>query len=1022
MPCIVSFLLSVQFTTTQFLPRAFADENEKTSAAATAPGSEGPQSQPKAVVKQPFKPWKLSTEPIFKGPSLQRFSTISDLTGRDRQILGTLDYKPTGTKLRLDQLKKLSTELKKTPPRSEAFMTTVLGMLRLYEEQGMVFEWMRVVGMSDPKYPDLNQTLKNIRRQQAQRYQELILNFPKNPNVRKWKYKLLVARLKLGDPSVRDEALVLLKTLQGSEYHELASVGLAVDAAANRLPSPFGSVEKVLQASTDQYESAAFKLLLAEQEIAKNRTTTALAMIQDVIATGKNIRRSDKAQTPGTFLEAASSLLINIALKSSKAVNQEVLQTFVNNDLVTFAQSYLEQFALKSYGTQLSAALKAYADALALGQSNDELKMRIETRMLDLTIASGDPKMMMIAWERIFSREAQKTANLEPHMLQSISTLLSRVKSKPDKELTLRLVMMHDSFAKGFPSYAAREDYELKMIEALAQAKLLMDVGRRSEKAIGKFKEPANRISALQYNLKARQELMGLGDPIRILSTQKISGDPALVSGYIVNADKLRALLSERDAQQYLYLTAYVSLLSGNMQASLTRYQDAMTRAPRHPSAAEAAGALIETLMSKKELVAAEKMIRLMIKLGIVPTREPYRNLSKTLEQIVLDDANRLFAAKQFDAAAKRYADFQKEFPASPNASQALERAAASYVQGKKTETAMTYYELYLKQYPRLPQAKEVRWTTAELARISKFHLKAAEQYQLFGTLYPAEADSRKVFLRAAESLKDAGKAAESISAYERYLKGVRSFEEQKKTLEAMSELAKKTNNSALALSVLERLVKIVKAPDDILRVSFNLLLMYQKQNRDDLSKKVATAILAMKPGIPESYKLQSKARLVLARYELTSLRTRQIMNQKDLKLATESLLKDYERVKTDLLAPCEIPGVDWCSLGYYEVSKLSNDLAKLLAGVEPNRDLDEQVLSELKSIIMLARDKFRSEAKSFAGKADEAVLSSGSPDPETTERIRLHLQSLKQVKSETSEEPTTAGSTESEASEDDTF
>lgn len=128
---------------------------------------------------------------------------------------------------------------------------------------------MRVVGSTDPKYPDLNQTLKNIRRQQAKRYQGLILNYPKHPNNKQWRFKLVIARLKLGDPSVRDEAITLLKTQQGAELHELAAVGLTLDAAQNRLPSPFGTIEQVMQSSTDQYEGAAFKLMLAEQEIAK---------------------------------------------------------------------------------------------------------------------------------------------------------------------------------------------------------------------------------------------------------------------------------------------------------------------------------------------------------------------------------------------------------------------------------------------------------------------------------------------------------------------------------------------------------------------------------------------------------------------------------------------------------------------------------------------------------------------------------------------------------------------------------
>ncbi|MEN9530739.1 MAG: hypothetical protein RI932_2612, partial [Pseudomonadota bacterium] len=99
-------------------------------------------SRPPALIK----PWMLSTEPIFKGPTVKRFQTPADLTGRDRQLLEVLDYKPSATKGRVEQIKKLIADLKKTPPKSEAAINTTLSMLMLYEKQALVFEWMRVVG------------------------------------------------------------------------------------------------------------------------------------------------------------------------------------------------------------------------------------------------------------------------------------------------------------------------------------------------------------------------------------------------------------------------------------------------------------------------------------------------------------------------------------------------------------------------------------------------------------------------------------------------------------------------------------------------------------------------------------------------------------------------------------------------------------------------------------------------------------------------------------------------------------
>jgi tetratricopeptide (TPR) repeat protein len=962
--------------------------------------SDAPVEPAKPAVQ--IKPWSLSTDPIFKGPAIKKFATPADLTGRDRQILENLDYKPSGTKLRLEQIRKMTADLKKAPIRSEAALNASLSMLRLYEEQGMVFEWMRVVGIVDPKYPDLGSTLKNIRRQQAQRYQELILNYPKHPALKQWKFKLTVSRLKLGDPSVRDEAVVMLKTLQGVEQHELAAVGLTLDAAAGRLPSPFGTIEQIMQSSTDQYEGAAFKLLLAEQDIAKNKIPAAVALLQDVIATCKNIRKGDKEQTPGTILQAAAAMLIEAAQKTGTGVNQEVYQTLINNDLVDYARSYLEEVALKTYPKSLPSALKAYGDALAAGQSNDALKIRVETRMLDLTIASNDPRMILIAWERVVSRGIQKTTNLDSQMLQSMNIVMSQFKAKPDKDLALRIVAMHDSFVRGFETYAAREDYELRMIDMLAQTQQFNEVGKRSERAVAKFKDKMNKIAAYQHNLKARQILMGLGPVLNIASGQKVTGEPAMAAGYISNSDKLRNLLSKFEGDNLFYTAAFVQLLTGTTkQVALARYEVAFSKAPRNALAADSANVLLEYLIQRKELLDAEKFIRIMMKNSIVPSKEPYRSLAKVLEQVVFDHAKQLFDAKQYEQSAMRFAGFQKEFSSSANAPTALERAGAAFGLANKVEYSMIAYDLYLKLYPRIPQAKEIRWSAAELARNTKSWTKAAEHYQFYAQLYPEDALSRKVSLKAAECFRDAGKIPESISEYERYLKVVRTPDEQRKTLEAIAGLAQKSNNGVIALSALERLSKLVSVSDDVINVNFNLLMVYQKLGRDDQAKKAAGLAVSTRPSTAEGFKVQAKAKYAYAKFEVNSLRTRQVMNQKDLKVALQNLVKDYERLKSSLLAPCEIPGVDWCSLGYFEVSKLSSDLGKLLAVVEPSNDLDENVLSELKSMIMFNKDKFKSEAKSFALQAEDALNSTGGPDQESIEKMKVYIQQIKQVRDE---------------------
>lgn len=214
------------------------------------------------------------------------------------------------------------------------------------------------------------------------------------------------------------------------------------------------------------------------------------------------------------------------------------------------------------------------------------------------------------------------------------------------------------------------------------------------------------------------------------------------------------------------------------------------------------------------------------------------------------------------------------------------------------------------------------------------------------------------------------------------------------------------------ALSAFERLAKIVKVPDEVISVNFNLLTVYQKLGRDEQAKKAAATAIAIRPATPEGFKMQAKSRYLAGRFEINSLRARQIMNMKDLKVAMQNLSKDYERVKTNLLAPCEIPGVDWCALGYYELSKLAGDLAKLLAVVEPQSHLEENVVAELKSMILFARDKYKTESKSFALQAEDAVASSGIPDQDAADRIKIYVQQVKQARDEEQPAAAEGGST----------
>jgi len=942
------------------------------------------------------KAWSLNTDLIFPTPEVKRFQYPADLTARNRQMLETLDYKPSGTALRLKQIKQLVRDYKKAKRKSDEAINATLGIIKLYEEQAMVFEWMRTVGVVDPKYPNLPQTLKNIRRQQAQRYYDLVLNHKNHPKIKEWKFNQIIARMKLGDPSVRNEALKYLAQAQGTEARELAAIGVALDAGAGRLPSPFGKPEDIVRTSTDQYEIAAFKMILAEQLFITQKFTESVALLQEVISICKDIRQSDKARTPSPILQAAAYMIINAGLRAYPTINKEIAQTLVNNDMIDYARSYLEQFAIANYQKSLVSGLRAYAEALALGKADEALKAKIEQRMLDLNIASNDIRMIQIAWARILSRAVQKKINLESQQLYTSAMINARFRAKPEPAVAQVMVRLHDLFSKGFPKYASREDYSLKIVDALYKLKNHRDVVIRTDYYAPRFKDKMNKVNAYRYNLRSRAELMGLGETFDF--TKPFKQNPALKKplDYVTHADALVNLVPRNEAELYQFQAAYVQLFLGPEKVALTRFESAFTKYPRNPKASAAASAVLDYLFEKKNIPEAERFVRLFVKLTLIPSKQTYRELPKLLERTVFDLAKVDYDSKKFDTAAVKFSNFQREFPASPRSPQALELAGRAFYESKKVDRTIAVYEDYLKLYSKLEASKNIRWLTAELLLSTKDYEKAAQHFKAYNQLYPQDAITKKAALKAAESYRAANKTPEALSEYEKYLRTLRSTAEQVRVLKIISESALSANIPMVALSALERLAKIVKQPTEVLNVQFNLMLVYQKTGRAKDSKKAASTIISMKPVDAEGFKILAKARYAAAKGDIEEIRTRQVMREKDLKGALQKLFKDYDKTKSDLLAPCEIPGVDWCALGYYEASKLAGDLNRMLAVVEPSNYLDENTVAEIKALVSWNKDKLASESRSFALQAEDALASSGVPEKEAAERIRMHAQQTK--------------------------
>jgi hypothetical protein len=72
-----------------------------------------------------------------------------------------------------------------------------------------------------------------------------------------------------------------------------------------------------------------------------------------------------------------------------------------------------------------------------------------------------------------------------------------------------------------------------------------------------------------------------------------------------------------------------------------------------------------------------------------------------------------------------------------------------------------------------------------------------------------------------------------------------------------------------------------------------------------------------------------------------------------------------------------------------------------MLAVVEPSNYLDEALVAEIKSLVAWNKDKLKSESRSFALQAEDALSSSGIPDAESAEKIKMYAQQIKMSRSE---------------------
>ncbi len=971
------------------------------SLSAKAKPAGGKQQKPLAVrsSKESGSAWSPSFPPLFKAPLNPTQVHFLDSVGGDASVLDGFNASAQAAATRAVQIKQVEAELKLQPPKSQQALNIALKLARLLEEQSLYVELLRATGAQDSKYPDLNHYTKSRRSQLVNVIDNINKTFPKNEKALSLRATQLVSRLKSGDPTARDEALRFVGSGRTSDQQRVALVAILSDYESGRSSSPFGNLEFASQNSNEPTARASFRYYAGEAAFAKKQYSQASTLYQEALKDMGRLKRVDGKAGP-LLVRVLFRLHQASLLRDSNNVDGEAVQSMQAAGALDVARFYSEQVALNNLQKQPGRAAKIYSDIQNLGDYSNSFNAYLELRILDIHLAARDLIMGQAQWQRIGNLNDVLRESIPGRIFYTQDLALAQAQSKLDGESIARFVSLHDFFVKNYEAYAAREDWAIKVIEILWKAKRASDVAARADALAGSTKNKDILLSALRFSLRARESILGFGPEPKFIRNKKLGGDDQVAQAYVVTLDKMSTAVAGSELEQSVFQAAYVTQILGQESPARQRFEAAIIKFARSRFAGESVSYLLEGAELKKDWLYVEKIARLTMKLKIVPAKAIHRNLRVILENAVYSHAQQLSAQGQFEASANRFVAFQQEFSKHQNAATALDLASKNFLQAKKTDSAVTQMEALLKNYPSSGYVKETTWQAAELSRGIAQFLRAAKHYEDFARKYSQDGAKRSAWLKSAEMHKSLGRFANAVSHYENYLGQVSGAAEKLKIAREIADIHFKFGRPAEAVAAYERMMKFVSNSDDELYLRAQILVVQSRQGFEPAARKTAARMLSLKPSSQDGFRHQAKAKFTMARLDSPGVRDRNIQNQKELGKAVKTLSSDYDRVKSMFLASCEVPGLEWCSAGYYETARMAEEVAKNLLAVELPPTLNPAEVNGIRTLLTQTAERLQSESKNFASQAEQA-LSNGAPDAETAERIRAYAQ---QMRGDTSE------------------
>jgi tetratricopeptide (TPR) repeat protein len=928
---------------------------------------------------------------LVSEPPVPSADHLEDFVARDQDIVTQMSFDPDQVESRLSQIRTLEQDYQAMQPNSREASQLGNNILSLHLQQALYLENLRGLGLKDKRFPDIDHFIKVSRRQVIAYAQQLRKAHANSPYGKKWQVSEIVSRIRIGDATVYREAIAFVKNQKtGSQAVRVQALGAAL-TATKKTTLNYGSLQSALNLPLDAHSRAALKLIGAEILATKNQAA-ARSLFQEAAREGLGIRTP--AGNTGPITERAAARLLQLELAGRpKNPDQEVVTFLQAMGLAESAHFYVERCALNNLPQRHKESIQIYDSLQNLKGVSDELSKQIAMRTLDIALSAKDLDSTEERWRRLSRYESEMaTKEAFSRVLQTQNMAWQSYQKKPTPAAVEQFVRLHDVFTRTSQLYAQEDTWKLRTLEALSRINNHAALSSRADAVAQEAKSKQVKVAALRYSARAKESLMGITAAPSFSRNPNLSGGSGLVSAYLKVLDELIPLSTGTEKERAQFQLAYLTQKTKNEDEGRKLLLATLAQYRRSPLAGPAATFLLDESMAKSDYVFTELVVRNLKKWNIAASGNKYKKLDDLLEFVVFEQGKSLASQDKYEEAANKFVAFQNEFPKSSNADVALHLASRNYTSARKIDESIKQMERLIEIYPKSKLAKETSWAAAQQSKSIGQLLRSAKHYTEFATKYPKDGVERKAWYEAALLHKSLGRFSDSIASFEKHMTSSPDQREKVAIAKEIAELQRKYGSTSEAIASYDRVIKMAQNPADTVWAQFNMVELFLRQGMELEARAASKKLLSVSVSDTPSLTAQAKTRFNIGKLDAAQMKEIDPMREPNLYAAVQSMMRIYDEAKKNLIAPCEVPGFEFCAAGYYEASKLAEATAQQLYSVKPPPTIDPALATKVTDLVRKEGDRLATEGRAYAAQA-ETALSQGAPDAETAERIRSHAQ-----------------------------